>query len=141
MLAGLALLTCVSITGRALGTGPIPGDFELVEAGTAFAVFAFLPWCQLRRGHVTVDLVLARAGPRVNAAADAVADLLMTLAALVLARQLWLGLLDKQRFAETSFILEFPLWWAYAVCMPGAVLFVATAAWSAFASLGRARMP
>lgn len=137
-LAGLALMTCISIAGRALGRGPVPGDFELVEAGTAFAVFAFLPWCQLRRGHVTVDLLLARAGPRANAGADAVADLLMTLVALVLARQLWLGLLDKARFDETSFILEFPIWWAYAACLPGALLFVAAAGWSTVASLRRA---
>ena len=46
----LTLLTVASVSGRALiplGLGPLPGDFELVEAGVAFAVFAFLPWCQL----------------------------------------------------------------------------------------------
>ena len=54
-------MTVVSIVGRASLTwawvlGPVPGDFELVEVGTGFAVFAFLPWCQLKRGHATVDL-------------------------------------------------------------------------------------
>ena len=46
MLSALALLSVVSISGRALsvaGLGPVPGDFELVEAGTALAVFCFLP--------------------------------------------------------------------------------------------------
>ena len=60
------VLTVISIVGRSLifaGLGPIPGDFELVEAGTAFAVLAFLPICQFHRGHVTVDLFLSRAGP------------------------------------------------------------------------------
>jgi hypothetical protein len=43
----LAAMSVVSIAGRALsglGLGPVPGDFELVEAGTALAVFCFLPW-------------------------------------------------------------------------------------------------
>ena len=47
VLTALAALTVASIAGRALsgfGLGPVPGDFELVEAGTALAVFAFLPW-------------------------------------------------------------------------------------------------
>ncbi|HET8727876.1 MAG TPA: TRAP transporter small permease subunit, partial [Alphaproteobacteria bacterium] len=75
-LGGVVLLivmaiTCVSVTGRALlflGLGAVPGDFELVELGSAFVVFCFMPWCQYRRGHVTVDLFVAATGPRVLAA-------------------------------------------------------------------------
>ncbi|MEP4859031.1 MAG: TRAP transporter small permease, partial [Alphaproteobacteria bacterium] len=40
VLAAITVLTVVSITGRSLvpfGLAPVPGDFELVEAGTAFA--------------------------------------------------------------------------------------------------------
>ena len=40
VLLALIVLSVVSITGRALvpfGLAPIPGDFELVERGTAFA--------------------------------------------------------------------------------------------------------
>ncbi len=42
----IALMSVASIVGRALagfGLGPVPGDFELVEVGTALAVFCFLP--------------------------------------------------------------------------------------------------
>ncbi|MGD1923755.1 MAG: TRAP transporter small permease, partial [Paracoccaceae bacterium] len=59
LLAGLAVMTVISVTGRSLtsvGLRPITGDFELVEVGCAVAIFSFLPWCQLKRGHVTVDL-------------------------------------------------------------------------------------
>src|SRR5690606_33171079 len=54
VLIGLVVLVVASVTGRALlwaGLRPVPGDYELVEAGTAFAVFAFLPWAHLERGH------------------------------------------------------------------------------------------
>ena len=59
ILIALALMTLVSIIGRwinAYGIRSIQGDYELVEAGCAIAVFAFLPWCELNRGHVRVDL-------------------------------------------------------------------------------------
>ena len=60
VLAALAIMTVVSIVGRALsftGLGPVPGDFELVEAGTALAVFCFMPWCHLKSGHAAVDML------------------------------------------------------------------------------------
>src|SRR3546814_4597967 len=84
-LIAAVILTVLSIIGRNLisvGLSPVPGDFELVEAGTAFAVLAFMGLCQYHRGHVTVDLFLARAGRRANALVDVLANLLMTAARL-----------------------------------------------------------
>ncbi len=126
VLVAVMLMTTISIFGRSLvslGLGPIPGDFELVSAGTAFCIFAFLPWCQLRRGHVTVDLFLSSVGPRVNYFIDIVANVLMTAATTVIAWRLYAGMLDKAAYNETSFILQYPVWWAYAVSLIGAVIF------------------
>lgn len=135
-------LTVVSIIGRGLifaGLGPIPGDFELVEAGTAFAVLAFLPLCQFHRGHVTVDLFLTRAGQRNNARIDVVANLLMTGAAGVITWRLFLGLLDKRSYGETTFILQFPIWWSYAAALAGAAVFTLVCAYTVWRSIGEAR--
>lgn len=119
-LVAVTFITVASIIGRAMtrqGLGPVPGDFELVEALTAFAVFAFLPWCQLRRGHASVD-VFTRALPvRVNLAIDLVAEFLMTLAVMLIAWRLWHGMWDKIGYGETTFILQFPLWWGFAASM------------------------
>lgn len=144
VLVALTIATVVSITGRALtsvGLGPIPGDYELVEAGTAFAIFAFLPWCQLKRGHVTVDLLLARFGPRVNAGVDLVANILMTLASGLICWRLWLGMLDKQAYGETTFILQFPLWWPYAASLVGAAFAVLVCAYTVWRSLDETLAP
>jgi len=76
----LALMSVVSIAGRALsglGLGPVPGDFELVEAGTALAVFCFLPWAHLKRGHAVVDLFWRAYPPALQRLLDVAADLLM----------------------------------------------------------------
>ena len=133
VLIAVMLIVVVSITGRGLiflGLGPVPGDFELVEAGSAFAIFAFLGWCQYNRGHVTVDLFLGRAGPKVNAWIDLVSAVLMTVAATVIAWRLFAGLGDKMRYGETTFILQFPLWWSYAAALTGAATFALVSAWT-----------
>lgn len=135
-------LTVVSIAGRGLiaaGLGPIPGDFELVEAGTAFAVLAFMGLCQFHRGHVTVDLFLARLGRRPNAMVDVVANLLMTAAAAVITWRLFLGMLDKRGYGETTFILQFPVWWSFAAALAGAVVFTLVCAYTVWRSLREAR--
>jgi len=141
VLVALVLMTVASVVGRNLnflGLAPIPGDFELVEAGAAFAVFAFLPWCQLNRGHITVDLFLVRLGRRRNAIVDVVGNALMTIAAAVIAWRLALGLIDRYGYGQTSFILQFPLWWSYAASLIGAVVFAAISAWTVWRSLREA---
>lgn len=129
----VVVMSCVSIVGRALGKfgfglGPIQGDFELVEIGIGFAIFAFLPWCQLRRAHASVDLFQRMFGPILNRVIDIVADGLMLIIAALIAWRMWLGMLDKKSYTETTFILEFPVWISYGAAMIGASVFVVVAA-------------
>lgn len=126
-LVALTVLVAVSIVGRALltfgfGFGPVPGDFELVEAGTGFAVFAFLPWCQWKRGHATVDLFTNFLSPGANRVIDLVTEILMTLILGLIAWRLWAGTVDKFNYAETTFILQFPVWWPLAAALVAAVI-------------------
>ena len=126
VLLGLTILTVVSIGGRALipiGLQPIPGDFELVEAGCAAAVFASLAWCQLQRGHVTVDLFMPQLGRHGNRLMQTLSDLLIACIAITITTQLLYGALDKYNYAETTFILQFPVWWSYLASAIGAVVF------------------
>lgn len=137
VLVAMVVLTVVSVTGRgltglAIGLGPVPGAFELVELGSAFAVFSFLPWCQLKRGHVTVDLFVGMLGERALLVAELLGDILIFSAAAVIAWRLWLGMMDKMRFGETTYILGLPLWWGYAAAQVGALVFVAAAAFTAW---------
>lgn len=132
ILGGVALVVitavvAVSIVGRGLiwaGLGPVPGDYEIVEAGIGFAVFAFLPWCQLRRGHATVDLFTSVFSEGANRVIDLVSELLMTIVTVLIAWRLWAGMVDKMNYGETTFILQFPVWWAYAACMAAAAVAV-----------------
>lgn len=137
----LVALTIMSVAGRtinAYGLGPIMGDFELVEHGTAFVVFCSLPLCQMRYGHVAVD-VLSRQFPYFVAwGCAALSQLGLLVASILVSRQLYFGLQDKLNWGETSFILQLPVWWGYAAAFPATILWVITAAvtsWSVISGL------
>lgn len=140
MLSLLILLTCASIVGRALngalhgdwaeawipglaatlleaGIGPVLGDFELTEAGMAFAIFAFLPWCHLTGGHADVDIFTDRLGPGANRVLSVVISLVFAAVLVLLAWQLGAGTLSKYRSGQTTYLIQFPIWWAYALAL------------------------
>ena len=134
MLVATGVMTIASVVGRALARvvtqpffgiplGPVPGDYELVGNGCAIAVFAFLPYCQLHRGHITVDLFFATAGPRAIALTSLVGNILLTAAAALIAWRLQAGMVDRYTYGETSYILQFPAWWGYAGALVGAWAF------------------
>lgn len=120
VLAAMALLSVLSIAGRALsrfGLGPVPGDFELVEAGTALAVFSFLPWCHLREGHATVDLFWKSYPAALRRGLAVASDAMMLVVWALLVWRMGLATGDYRDNGETTFILQFPVWWAYAASL------------------------
>ncbi|SEN40210.1 Tripartite ATP-independent transporter, DctQ component [Loktanella fryxellensis] len=169
MLLVLILLVCASVLGReangllhadaaqalapglaawvlGLGIGPINGDFELVEAGIAFAIFAFLPLCQITGGHASVDILTQRFPDMISRGLRLVTDIVFAAVLVVMAQQLWLGMLSKKASGQTTFLLEMPVWWAYALSMTGAVAAAVVACYIAVerlreAATGRTILP
>ena len=128
ILIALAILTIVSVTGRtinAFGFGPIQGDFELVENGTAFVVFCTLPYCQYRFGHVSVDILARRFPDWLSRTIAILSQAGMAVIAIIITRQLYFGMMDKFQWGETTFILQLPAWWGYAAVLPASLLWVA----------------
>lgn len=127
LLLAVVVMVTISIIGRAFlwaGLRPIRGDYELASAGVALAVFAFLPWCHLERGHAVVSILTDRFGPRVNAWILAITDLMMLAAAAFIAWRLWFGMLDKFAYGETSLLLRMPMGWPYAAAFACTLAFV-----------------
>lgn len=137
----IAVMSVASIAGRALshfGLGPVPGDFELVEAGTALAVFCFLPWAHLRRGHAVVDLLWGTYPPAMQRALTLLSDVLMLIVWVLLVWRMGVAMLDYRGNGETTFILQFPVWWAYAVSWVPAVFGCVIYVWRVLEDLGLA---
>ena len=158
----LVLLVCVSVAGRGgntlghwdtleqlapwisgalinSGIGPVAGDFELVEAGIAFAIFAFLPLCQLQGGHASVDVFTSLLPERFNAWLAAFWEILLAGVILLITWRLFVGMLDKFGNGETTFILQFPIWWAYAASILAACTAALVAVYCAVARVQEAR--
>jgi TRAP-type C4-dicarboxylate transport system permease small subunit len=112
----LALLVSISITLRALGLGGVRGDFEFVQMGVALIVFAFMPWCQARRGNVMVDSFTTRLPPRFQAALDAVWEVVFAGMMALIAWRLGAGALEAARSSTTTMVLLLPLAPAIAAC-------------------------
>jgi TRAP-type C4-dicarboxylate transport system permease small subunit len=144
VLSFLIIMTCLSITGRALssmlhsdimqsfmpgiasmllatGVGPINGDFELVEAGLAFAIFAFIPLCQIDNAHASVDIFISHF-PRLNRKMQIVIDIIFAVVLILIALKLYEGMQSKYSSGQTTLLLQLPVWWAYAVSLLGAVI-------------------
>jgi TRAP-type C4-dicarboxylate transport system permease small subunit len=112
----LALLVSTSITLRAFGLGGVRGDFEFVQMGVALIVFAFMPWCQARRGNVMVDSFTSRLPPRMQAMLDALWEVVFAGMMALIAWRLGAGALEAAKSATTTMVLLLPIAPAIAAC-------------------------
>ena len=128
----LAVISVVSIAGRALsfaGLGPVPGDFELVEAGAALAVFCFLPWCHLKRGHADVAMLWNAYPKPMRRSLEVFIELLTLVIWVLLVWRMGVATLEYRANGEVSFILQMPVWWGYAASMLPALFGCLVYAW------------
>ena len=141
VMLGLMLLSSVSVLGRslpqllgflglALTPRSIPGDIEIVQLGCAVAIFAFLPYCQIRRANVFVAFFTQGLPIRHRSKFDLFANGLYLLLALIIAKQLTLGTLEKFANRDTTMVLRLPEGWAYLLALASAWLLVAVTAYT-----------
>lgn len=151
MLVCLIAITCISICGRILNSlghsefasaylsfatpllksfGPVVGDFELVEAGVAFAIMSFIPLCQLNRAHAVVEVATGMLPIFAKRLLAFVWEVLFAFVFIIIAWRLYVGTTDKMRYGETTFMLQFPTWWGYAACTVAAVVTCVVAVYS-----------
>jgi TRAP-type C4-dicarboxylate transport system permease small subunit len=132
VLVAMTLMSLVSIVGRAVFTKPLPGDYELVQLGCAISVSAFLPFCQMRGGHVLVDFFTANARQGVRATLDCLGALLLAVAAAVFTWRLAAGALGLAAANDQTTILAIPTWWAVALMVPSFALLSAAGFYTAW---------
>tara|TARA_B100000315_G_C14594823_1_gene598258 strand:- start:2566 stop:3129 length:564 start_codon:yes stop_codon:yes gene_type:complete len=120
VVCAMAILTIVSVSGRAVIATPVPGDIEMVAIGTSTAVFSFLPYCQLMRGNVIVDFFMTKAPTRAKTFFDAIGSLIFLSVGAILTWRLIFGAMDMYNYGEKTMTVGFPRWvtFPYAlVCM------------------------
>lgn len=135
VLAAMALMSVVSVVGRAAFGKPVFGDFELVQLGCAISVSMFLPYCQMVRGHVVVDFFTAGLGPRKRAFLDAFAATILAAVAFLVAWRLSIGLIEIRGTGDSSMLLRIPTWYAFVPMVPSFFLLGTAALYTMFVNL------
>ncbi|MFV0490436.1 MAG: TRAP transporter small permease [Pseudorhodobacter sp.] len=139
-LLAMMLITVASVVLRTVIGKPIPGDYEMVQYGSAIAIFCFLPWCQLRGGNVLVDFFTQKTGGRTNHLLEAIGDLFYVLIAALLLWRLYYGGIDLHEDGEQTMVLRIPLWTSFVVILPAMALLTITAASTFVGHLKAARL-
>ena len=128
VLSAVALMTTVSVIGRAFFAHPILGDVELVQLGGAVVVASFLPYTQFRRANIIVDFFTTNASAASQRLMDAFGTLLYTVVLAVVTWRVAAGGLSMYESQERSMLMDLPLWLPYLLMLPGLALCVAIGA-------------
>lgn len=144
---GIVLITIMLVTSvnvgafaldriaRLAGTNvaALPGYEDFVRLAVGVAALMFLPYCQARSGHVTVDLFVSHMPARVRTVLDGCWSALMTALATFLLWQMSLGALETWRDGARSPVLGWLEWPFY---LPGVASLALWALISATQTLG-----
>ena len=68
----MMFLTVGDVVGRYFFNAPISGTFELTKFMLALVVFFAIAYTQVRKGHISIDVVVSRFSPRAQAIIDSI---------------------------------------------------------------------
>jgi TRAP-type C4-dicarboxylate transport system permease small subunit len=122
ILMAAATITVVSVLGRYFLNAPIPGDIEIVALLMAASIALFLPYCQLHKGNVIVDVFTEAAPPVVRKWLDVFASLGVAVVAGVLAWRMGIGGSELRVANDESMVLRLPTWIGFIVVVPSFAL-------------------
>jgi len=134
---GALLVLVGTVIGGAFGR-PILGDSEIVELLCGIAVFAFLPYCQLRGSNVIVDFFTQPLPLRARHWLDVVMGVAFIFVAAVLTWRLIEGGLTAWERSRKSMFLQLPDWWGYAVGGVAMLLWIGVCCWTTYLSCRKA---
>lgn len=128
VLSAVALMTTVSVIGRAFFAHPILGDVELVQLGGAVVVASFLPYTQFRRANLIVDFFTTGTRAATQRWMDTMGTAFYTAVMALVTWRVAAGGLSMHQSQERSMLMDLPLWMPYALMLPGLTLCVAIGA-------------
>jgi TRAP-type C4-dicarboxylate transport system permease small subunit len=107
LLGAMMLLTCADVVGRFLGH-PILGAVELGVLMAALVLAFSLPYTQREKGHVGVELLYMRLGPRWQTALDLITSATGSALFGMICWQTWRYAGQMKASGEVSMTLQLP---------------------------------
>lgn len=142
LLGGLILLAIVLVTACNAGAfaldrvarlfggtvTALPGYEDFVRLAISAAALMLMPYCQIRRGHLAVDLFFRMTLRRTKRLLDRLSLLGMALVTLFLAYWMLLGMIETHADGAVSRVLGWPEWPFYLPGLASLLLWAAIAA-------------
>jgi TRAP-type C4-dicarboxylate transport system permease small subunit len=119
ILSAAALIVACSVLLRAFVGGQVRGDFEIVSVASGIAILLFLPYCQAKRAHVSVDVFTGWLPPAALRRIELLWSSALAVAAALLAWRLCAGLAQAWSRNDVSMILNIPLTLVFAAAVIG----------------------
>jgi TRAP-type C4-dicarboxylate transport system permease small subunit len=119
---GLVAMSLVSVVGRKLFSFAVPGDVEVLQMCSAFALSSFFAYCHLIHGDIKVDFFTHKMAPNKVAFLDGLGSLMVGLFGALIAWRTAAGALALKEAGETSAILSWPVWIPQMLMVPGFAL-------------------
>ncbi len=110
----------------------LPGYEDFVRLAISSAALMFFPYCQFKRGHVFVDLFVARMSHTLQRALDIISLTATAALAVFLAYWMVLGMLETKTDNALSRVLGWPEWPFYFPGILSLVLWAVIAAVQVF---------
>lgn len=117
-LTGMMMLTSVDVLMRGFGH-PIFGAVDMVGLMAVVVLACAMPYTHEAGGHVGVDLLVQKLGPRSQAAIDTITSLISLVLFLVVTWQMWLyagELSTKGEVSMTIQIAKHPFIYLVSIC-------------------------
>lgn len=131
----VTVFTVLSVVGRTGLDMPILGDQEIVELGCSIAIFAFMPYCQMRSANVIVDFFTAPLSLAARDCLDAVMNTIFSACILVVTWRLAVGGIGTFNSADNSMFLRIPYWWGYSFAFVACVFWALACLYSVLRSV------
>lgn len=133
-LLGLTTVTMIVMV-QIIGV-PFVGEVELISFGLVLTVYLFLPYCQMVRGHVIVDVFTARLPARLQVALDALWSVLFAGLWLLLIWRMAVGMDEMIVREQTTAALDIAYWWSFPLALGCFALLVPVCLYTAWRQIG-----
>jgi TRAP-type C4-dicarboxylate transport system permease small subunit len=135
ILTAAGFITIYSIVALQILNTSFPGDVEVISYSLVISSFLFLPYSQMVRGHVTVDLFTSHAPPAVKRVLDAIGAVLFAAMAILVGVRMVTGGIEMYERTQTTALLNIPYWWAFPLAVFCLWVLAAVSLYTAWQSL------
>jgi TRAP-type transport system small permease protein len=120
----MMLLTVADVFMRYTFRSPVVGTLELTEYCMVIIAFFALGWCEIRRRHISVDLLVGRFPSRTQAIIASITNILGLAVLIPLTWQNWLRVQHEFEIQRASTMLSIPDYPFFLALVIGCVIFI-----------------